>query len=102
MFGQPHVRAVPSAVAFSHDHHNVLILVSDPGGGTALSATTARRRARAEAPRTSRSRHRRGRISPNEVGSAALYETVVLVPARNEEVGVFTSLQSLAAQSRRP
>lgn len=24
--GQPHVRAVPSPVVFSHDHHNVLIL----------------------------------------------------------------------------
>jgi cellulose synthase/poly-beta-1,6-N-acetylglucosamine synthase-like glycosyltransferase len=67
-----------------------------------LSATTAPRRGRAEAPRTSRSRHRRGRISPDEVGSAALYETVVLVPARNEEVGIFTSLRSLDAQSRRP
>lgn len=31
-----------------------------------------------------------------------VYGTVVLVPARNEEVGVFTSLESLAKQSRRP
>ncbi|KPH97520.1 hypothetical protein OV450_5813 [Actinobacteria bacterium OV450] len=32
----------------------------------------------------------------------AVYGTVVLVPARNEEVGVWTSLKSLASQSRRP
>lgn len=36
------------------------------------------------------------------MGGHALYDTVILVPARNEEVGVFTSLRSLAAQSRRP
>ncbi|WHM37272.1 glycosyltransferase family 2 protein [Streptomyces sp. BPTC-684] len=36
------------------------------------------------------------------MGGNALYDTVILVPARNEEVGVFTSLRSLAAQSRRP
>ncbi|MFE3109239.1 glycosyltransferase family 2 protein [Kitasatospora indigofera] len=30
------------------------------------------------------------------------YDTMILVPARNEEVGVLTSLESLAAQSRRP
>ncbi|MFJ8310521.1 MULTISPECIES: glycosyltransferase family 2 protein [unclassified Streptomyces] len=70
-----------------------------------MSGTTARR-GRAKAPRASRSRqqsrHRRGRVSPDEAGSAALYETVVLVPARNEEIGVFTSLNSLADQSHRP
>ncbi|MCX4822886.1 glycosyltransferase family 2 protein [Streptomyces sp. NBC_01142] len=85
-------------------------------GGDILLGTTTRpgrrarrarragraRRGHTEAPRTSGSRHRRGRISPDEAGSAALYETVVLVPARNEEVGVFTSLRSLAGQSRRP
>lgn len=70
-------------------------------GGLALSSTTARR-ARSEAPRATRSRHRRGRISPGEVGGTPLYETVVLVPARNEEVGVWTSLKSLSAQSLRP
>lgn len=31
-----------------------------------------------------------------------LYDTVILVPARNEELGVLTSLESLAAQTRRP
>ncbi|MER5886105.1 glycosyltransferase family 2 protein [Streptomyces sp. NPDC001941] len=31
-----------------------------------------------------------------------LYDTVILVPARNEEVGVLTSLDSLAKQTRRP
>ncbi len=31
-----------------------------------------------------------------------VYETVVLVPARNEEVGVLTSLESLAGQSQPP
>ncbi len=31
-----------------------------------------------------------------------VYEDVVLVPARNEEVGVFTSLDSLSRQTRRP
>ncbi|WP_116210349.1 glycosyltransferase family 2 protein [Streptomyces olivoreticuli] len=75
-----------------------------------MSGTTARRdhrarrgrRPRAEAPRTTSSRHRRGRVSPDEVGGAALYDTVILVPARNEEVGVFTSLRSLASQTRRP
>ncbi|MBN0048115.1 glycosyltransferase family 2 protein [Streptomyces actuosus] len=30
------------------------------------------------------------------------YETAVLVPARNEEVGVLTSLESLSGQTRRP
>ncbi|MFJ6484407.1 glycosyltransferase family 2 protein [Streptomyces sp. NPDC091682] len=60
------------------------------------------RRGRGDAARASRSRHRRGRVSPEGVDSAALYETVVLVPARNEEVGVFTSLRSLAGQSRTP
>ncbi|GAA0486138.1 glycosyltransferase family 2 protein [Streptomyces sp. NPDC046215] len=50
----------------------------------------------------SRSRHRRGRRSLAEFDGAALYDTVILVPARNEEVGVLTSLDSLARQSRRP
>jgi len=31
-----------------------------------------------------------------------VYGTVVLVPARNEEVGIFTALDSLAGQTRRP
>lgn len=73
-------------------------------GDGALSETTARREL-AEAPRAARSRHRRGRISYGqaaEAEAAIVYETVVLVPARNEEVGVFTSLNSLAGQSRRP
>ena len=41
-------------------------------------------------------------MSSQAAGNALLYETVVLVPARNEEVGVFTSLRSLASQSLRP
>ncbi|MGW2874181.1 glycosyltransferase family 2 protein, partial [Kitasatospora sp. NPDC001225] len=53
-----------------------------------------------EEARSSRSRHRRGRVAP--AAGTALYDTVVLVPARNEEVGVLTSLDSLAKQSRRP
>ncbi|MDX3455783.1 glycosyltransferase family 2 protein [Streptomyces sp. ME02-8801-2C] len=71
-----------------------------------MAGTTARP-ARVEPRRASRSRHRRGRgayETPVEatVRETAVYETVVLVPARNEEVGVLTSLESLAAQSRRP
>ncbi|MFD0383417.1 hypothetical protein ACFQ2B_16745 [Streptomyces stramineus] len=50
----------------------------------------------------SRSRHRRGRRSLAEFDGAALYDTVILVPARNEEVGVLTSLDSLARQSGAP
>ncbi|MFH8409775.1 glycosyltransferase family 2 protein [Streptomyces sp. NPDC018019] len=61
-----------------------------------------RGRAHDEASRASRSRHRRGRVSLDEFDGAALYDTVILVPARNEEVGVLTSLDSLARQSRRP
>ncbi|MFE7589875.1 glycosyltransferase family 2 protein [Kitasatospora sp. NPDC057512] len=53
-----------------------------------------------EEARSSRSRHRRGRVAP--AAGTALYDTVILVPARNEEVGVLTSLDSLAKQSRRP
>ncbi|GAA0621205.1 glycosyltransferase family 2 protein [Streptomyces crystallinus] len=67
-----------------------------------MSGTTARRRARSADPGASRSRHRRGRVSTPHVHGHALYDTVILVPARNEEVGVFTSLRSLAAQTRRP
>ncbi|MDH6137852.1 cellulose synthase/poly-beta-1,6-N-acetylglucosamine synthase-like glycosyltransferase [Kitasatospora sp. MAA4] len=65
-----------------------------------MAGTTARR-ARAEAPSGARSRHRRGRVASGET-EGVLYDSVVIVPARNEEVGVLTSLQSLAAQSRRP
>lgn len=70
-------------------------------------AGTAARPARVEPQRAARSRHRRGRgayEAPTEpTGRDTLvYETVVLVPARNEEVGVLTSLESLAGQSRRP
>jgi glycosyltransferase involved in cell wall biosynthesis len=36
--------------------------------------------------------------TPTEV----VYGSVVLVPARNEEVGVLTSLESLAGQTRPP
>jgi cellulose synthase/poly-beta-1,6-N-acetylglucosamine synthase-like glycosyltransferase len=57
-----------------------------------------------------RSRHRRGRGAQSGAGRGTrpgvpdelVYETVVLVPARNEEVGVLMSLNSLAAQTRRP
>ncbi|MFH8753933.1 glycosyltransferase family 2 protein [Streptomyces rimosus] len=38
----------------------------------------------------------------DEFDGAVLYDTVILVPARNEEVGVLTSLDSLARQTRRP
>ncbi|AUG78453.1 hypothetical protein CFP65_3665 [Kitasatospora sp. MMS16-BH015] len=71
-----------------------------------MAGTTARReRARAtrsDASQAARSRHRRGRTALVEPGSTAHYDTVILVPARNEEAGVLTSLNSLAAQSRRP
>ncbi|MFE7114342.1 glycosyltransferase family 2 protein [Streptomyces sp. NPDC057654] len=83
-----------------------------------MSGTTARR-ARENAARSTRgrrrkgrtpvqpaeavgSRHRRGRGAYAEQGDTAVYDTVILVPARNEEVGVLMSLKTLAAQSRRP
>jgi cellulose synthase/poly-beta-1,6-N-acetylglucosamine synthase-like glycosyltransferase len=68
-------------------------------------SSTIERRDDAESRRTSRSRHRRGRggsVHAVETPAMTVYGTVVLVPARNEEVGVFTSLESLAGQSRRP
>ncbi|MEV6055731.1 glycosyltransferase family 2 protein [Streptomyces sp. NPDC052107] len=71
-----------------------------------MAGTTARR-ARVASRGAPRSRHRRGRVSRVESNGAEspsglVYETVVLVPARNEEAGVLTSLESLAAQTRRP
>jgi cellulose synthase/poly-beta-1,6-N-acetylglucosamine synthase-like glycosyltransferase len=69
-----------------------------------MSATMARR-TRRESGNAAHSRHRRGRVAGHGVGGVRtemLYETVVVVPARNEEVGVLTSLDSLAAQTRRP
>ncbi|MEV7521604.1 glycosyltransferase family 2 protein [Streptomyces sp. NPDC091371] len=74
-----------------------------------MSGTIERRRARrargshAQTARAaSRSRHRRGRGAPDTAGDETLYDTVILVPARNEELGVLTSLESLAGQTRRP
>ncbi|MGF1426725.1 glycosyltransferase [Kitasatospora sp. LaBMicrA B282] len=49
-----------------------------------------------------RSRHRRGRVALGPLHDGLHYDTVALVPARNEEIGVFTALRSLASQSRRP
>lgn len=71
-----------------------------------MSGTVARSE-RAESLRPSRSRHRRGRSgygngNATDTPATAVYETVVLVPARNEEVGVLTSLESLAGQTLRP
>jgi cellulose synthase/poly-beta-1,6-N-acetylglucosamine synthase-like glycosyltransferase len=66
---------------------------------------TVARGERAESLRASRSRHRRGRSGQGHataIPTTTVYETVVLVPARNEEVGVLTSLESLAGQTRRP
>jgi cellulose synthase/poly-beta-1,6-N-acetylglucosamine synthase-like glycosyltransferase len=66
---------------------------------------TVARGERAEPLRASHSRHRRGRSGhghATDIPTTTVYETVVLVPARNEEVGVFTSLESLAGQTRRP
>ncbi|GAA2576388.1 MULTISPECIES: glycosyltransferase family 2 protein [unclassified Streptomyces] len=60
---------------------------------------------RAESQPAARSRHRRGRGGHVRVAPTAttlVYETVILVPARNEEVGVLTSLDSLSRQTRRP
>ncbi|MFJ4679233.1 glycosyltransferase family 2 protein [Kitasatospora sp. NPDC088783] len=55
------------------------------------------------AAEAARSRHRRGRgVEPAAEVRSARYDTMILVPARNEEAGVLTSLESLAAQSRRP
>jgi cellulose synthase/poly-beta-1,6-N-acetylglucosamine synthase-like glycosyltransferase len=63
---------------------------------------TTARRARVESGRAAHSRRRRGSVAQAEASGSPVYETVVLVPARNEEVGVLTSLESLAAQTRRP
>ncbi|MFF2073818.1 glycosyltransferase family 2 protein [Kitasatospora sp. NPDC058162] len=63
---------------------------------------TAAPSAQADESRAARSRHRRGRVAPVSSDGSVRYDTVILVPARNEEVGVFTSLDSLAKQSRRP
>ncbi|MFH8981360.1 glycosyltransferase family 2 protein [Streptomyces varsoviensis] len=70
---------------------------AEPAGGR-------RRKGRAPVQRVEAagSRHRRGRVSLDEQVDTVIYDTVILVPARNEEVGVFTSLKSLATQSRRP
>ena len=66
-----------------------------------MAGTTASG-SRAETRSASHSRHRRSRASHAEAPRETAYETVVLVPARNEEVGVLMSLESLAAQSRPP
>lgn len=69
-------------------------------------STTAERRADANEPRSEGSRHRRGRRAASRptvgTGTPYVYDTVAIVPARNEEVGVFTALDSLAGQTRRP
>ena len=73
-------------------------------GRNVLSGTVARSE-RAESLGAPRSRHRRGRSGYGhaaDIPTTTVYETVVLVPARNEEVGVFTTLESLAGQTRRP
>ncbi|MEV0275043.1 glycosyltransferase family 2 protein [Streptomyces sp. NPDC050610] len=71
---------------------------------TVETVGSRRRKGRAPVQRVEAagSRHRRGRVSFDEQGDTAVYDTVILVPARNEEVGVLTSLESLAGQSRRP
>lgn len=66
-----------------------------------MAGTTARR-ARVESGRAAHGRRRRGRGPQAETPGDLIYQTVVLVPARNEEDGVLTSLDSLAAQTRRP
>ncbi|WP_164836089.1 glycosyltransferase [Actinacidiphila soli] len=45
-------------------------------------------------------RHRRRRVIATAV--PALYDTVVIVPARNEEAGILLALDSLAGQTHRP
>ncbi len=69
-----------------------------PGTGTRRSRSTSRPDSGA------RSRHRRGRarVAYREAPDTAVYETVVLVPARNEEADLLMSLDSLATQTRRP
>ncbi|WP_084718940.1 glycosyltransferase family 2 protein [Streptacidiphilus carbonis] len=54
------------------------------------------------APRQSRKRHRKRLADPHRAGTTPLLDTVALVPARNEEAGVFTALRSLAGQTRPP
>jgi len=54
------------------------------------------------APVASRSRHRRGRTPTAPPLAGVLIDTVAIVPARNEEIGVLTALRSLAGQTRRP
>jgi len=58
-------------------------------------------RSRRAAPDTPNGRRRRGRATTYGT-RAFVYDTVVVVPARNEEVGILTSLNSLARQSVRP
>ncbi|WP_198045573.1 glycosyltransferase family 2 protein [Kitasatospora mediocidica] len=66
-----------------------------------MSTTTARR-ADSDEPRVSRNRHRRGRVALSEAATNDFCDTVAIVPARNEEIGVFTALRSLAGQTRPP
>jgi cellulose synthase/poly-beta-1,6-N-acetylglucosamine synthase-like glycosyltransferase len=65
-------------------------------------STTRAHDAPADEPRASRSRHRRSRTTYGAGTDSLVVDTVALVPARNEEVGVFTALRSLARQTRRP
>ena len=55
----------------------------------------------AAAPRIPNRQHGSGRKAP-AARPVAAYDTVVIVPARDEEAGILTSLQSLSRQSRRP
>ena len=55
----------------------------------------------ADAARAS-SRHRRGRVAISNTDHPVICDTVAIVPARNEEIGLFTALRSLAGQSRQP
>ncbi len=73
----------------------------EPDEESVLSSTLVRP-ARSEAQQSAGSRHRRGRGVHEEQTRRVRYETVVVVPARNEEIGIFTSLDSLARQTRRP
>jgi cellulose synthase/poly-beta-1,6-N-acetylglucosamine synthase-like glycosyltransferase len=60
-----------------------------------LQTITAGRR---HAPDASRRRYRRHHTEPHR----PFFDTVVVVPARNEEAGILTALDSLARQTRRP
>ncbi|GAB4055380.1 glycosyltransferase family 2 protein [Catellatospora paridis] len=62
---------------------------------------TTMRAAGHDVSRMLRGRHRRDHRTA-EPRRAMMFDTVVIVPARNEEAGILTSLVSLAGQTRRP